>query len=50
MEDWLAESAMRPLGRVGRPIDIAMAVYFLVSDLSPWVSGAVIAVDGGGTA
>ena len=50
MEDWLAESATRPLGRVCRPIDIAMAVYFLVSDLSPWVSGAVIAVDGGGTA
>ncbi len=49
-QDWLAESAMRPVQRVGRPIDVAMAVYFLLSDLSPWVSGAIIAVDGGGTA
>ncbi len=49
-KDWLAESAMRPVQRVGRPIDVAMAVYFLLSDLSPWVSGAIIAVDGGGTA
>jgi len=50
LERWLAESADRPIHRVGQPIDIAKAVYFLVSDLSPWVSGAVLVVDGGGTA
>ncbi len=50
MDEWLRESADRPLGRIGTPEDIAKAVYFLVSDLSPWVSGANLVVDGGGTA
>lgn len=50
MEEWLRESADRPLGRIGTPEDIAKAVYFLVSDLSTWVSGANLVVDGGGTA
>ncbi len=50
MEAWLRESADRPLGRIGTPEDIAKAVYFLVSDLSTWVSGANLVVDGGGTA
>lgn len=49
-EKWLAESADRPIHRVGQPLDIAKAVYFLVSDLSPWVSGSIVVVDGGGTA
>jgi NAD(P)-dependent dehydrogenase (short-subunit alcohol dehydrogenase family) len=48
--EWLAESADRPLARLGEPRDIAMAVYFLASDLSGWVTGANIVVDGGGTA
>jgi len=47
---WLQESADRPLKRLGTPEDIAMAVYFLVSGLSPWVTGANLVVDGGGTA
>ena len=47
---WLEESADRPLKRLGTPEDIAMAVYFLVSGLSPWVTGANLVVDGGGTA
>jgi NAD(P)-dependent dehydrogenase (short-subunit alcohol dehydrogenase family) len=50
MDEWLRESADRPLGRIGTPEDIAKAVYFLVSDLSTWVSGANLVVDGGGTA
>ena len=29
MEEWLRESADRPLGRIGTPEDIAKAVYFL---------------------
>jgi NAD(P)-dependent dehydrogenase (short-subunit alcohol dehydrogenase family) len=49
-EKWLEESADRPLKRLGAPEDIAMAVYFLVSGLSPWVTGANLVVDGGGTA
>lgn len=36
-----------PLGRLGTPDDVAAVVAFLASDLSSFVSGAVIAVDGG---
>ncbi|WP_142051781.1 oxidoreductase [Pseudonocardia kunmingensis] len=36
-----------PLGRDGRPDDIAQAVLFLVSDRSGWVTGKVLGVDGG---
>ncbi len=39
-----------PLRRVGAPEDIANVVSFLVSDQSSYVSGQVIAVDGGLTA
>jgi 3-oxoacyl-[acyl-carrier protein] reductase len=39
-----------PLGRVGRPADVANVVSFLVSDESSYVSGQIIAVDGGITA
>ncbi len=36
-----------PLGRRGRPEDIARAALFLLSDLAEWITGEVIAVDGG---
>jgi len=49
-KEFLAEAADRPLARLGEPLDIAKAVYFLVSDLSPWVTGAIVVVDGGGLA
>lgn len=44
------EAAMRPLGRAGEPREIAAAVAFLVGDEASFISGAVLAVDGGGTA
>ncbi|MDJ1134300.1 SDR family NAD(P)-dependent oxidoreductase [Streptomyces iconiensis] len=44
------DAADRPLGRIGQPRDIAQTVAFLASDASAFVSGAVIAVDGAGTA
>jgi 3-oxoacyl-[acyl-carrier protein] reductase len=36
-----------PLGRVGRPADVAGAAVYLSSDAAEWVTGAVLTVDGG---
>jgi meso-butanediol dehydrogenase/(S,S)-butanediol dehydrogenase/diacetyl reductase len=44
------ELARIPLGRVGRPEDVASAVLFLASDEAAHVSGANIPVDGGSAA
>lgn len=50
-EAFLVSSASgRPLERLGTPQDIANAVLFLASDLSAWVSGSILVVDGGGLA
>ena len=44
------ERAALPLGRRGVPDDVAGAVLFLLSDLSSWVTGQVMAVDDGSSA
>lgn len=36
-----------PLGRLGRPEEIAQVALFLVSDLSSYMTGAVVLADGG---
>lgn len=36
-----------PLGRMGRPVDIANAVLFLSSELSSFITGQILSVDGG---
>jgi NAD(P)-dependent dehydrogenase (short-subunit alcohol dehydrogenase family) len=40
----------RPLGRLGTVDDVANAVLFFASDMSAWVTGAHLVVDGGGIA
>lgn len=36
-----------PLKRIGKPEDIANAVYYLLGDDSSWITGQVLKVDGG---
>src|SRR6202158_5960823 len=42
-----ARVASIPLGRIGRPADVAEMAVFLASDESSWVTGAAIPLDGG---
>lgn len=48
-DDKRRESAAQrhPLGRIGRPEDIAAGICFLLSDESSWVTGQIIGIDGG---
>lgn len=39
--------AMHPLGRLGKPEDIARAIVFLLDPANSWITGQVLAVDGG---
>ena len=50
VQQFMRESADRPLSRVGRPEDIANAVLFLASPMASWITGAALVVDGGGLA
>jgi 2-keto-3-deoxy-L-fuconate dehydrogenase len=43
-------NARQPIGRVGRPEEIASLVRYLCSDEAAFVTGAAIAIDGGWTA
>jgi meso-butanediol dehydrogenase/(S,S)-butanediol dehydrogenase/diacetyl reductase len=36
-----------PLGRIGKPEDVANAVFFLSSDEAVWITGITLRVDGG---
>lgn len=42
-------ATVQPIGRAGRPSDVANAALFLASDQSSFINGAVLAVDGGAT-
>ena len=38
---------MEPVGRMGRPEEVAEAVIWLCSDMASFVTGAVLPIDGG---
>jgi NAD(P)-dependent dehydrogenase (short-subunit alcohol dehydrogenase family) len=50
IEEFLAEAAQRPLGRIAQPEDIAQAALYLASDAAAAVTGISLVVDGGGLA
>ncbi len=39
--------AEHPIGRIGMPEDVAKAIFYLVSEDSSWITGAILPVDGG---
>ena len=45
--DTAAASAGTPLGRPGRPDEVANAILFFVSDCASYITGQTLAVDGG---
>jgi NAD(P)-dependent dehydrogenase (short-subunit alcohol dehydrogenase family) len=49
-DQFLSESANRPLGRTGKPEEIAQAALYLASDAASFVTGTSLVVDGGGLA
>lgn len=50
IEEFMLQSADRPLGRVGRPEEVARAILFLASPVASYITGEALVVDGGGLA
>ncbi len=46
-EDMLAIVGQTPLGRIGKPIEVAELIYFLCSNKADFITGEVITIDGG---
>jgi NAD(P)-dependent dehydrogenase (short-subunit alcohol dehydrogenase family) len=49
-EAYAAAVSVNPLGRRGRPEDIASAVHWLAGEDAAWITGTVLRVDGGASA
>jgi NAD(P)-dependent dehydrogenase (short-subunit alcohol dehydrogenase family) len=50
IDSFLVDSASRPLGRIAAPVEIAHAVLYLASDVSSFVTGSALVIDGGAQA
>ena len=48
-EQYEEDKKKYPLGRYGRPEDIAWAIIYLLSDASSWITGTALKIDGGHT-
>lgn len=48
--EFMKRAADRPINRIGQPEDIANAVLYFASDMSSWITGSILVVDGGGLA
>ena len=46
-EQWKRYLGLLPLGRFGKPHDVAAMIVFLASEQAGWITGTVIQVDGG---
>jgi 2-keto-3-deoxy-L-fuconate dehydrogenase len=44
------EASLQPLNRIGQPEEVAELIYFLGSEASSFITGSLIAIDGGYTA
>ena len=49
-DDYVSKVSANPLGRKGRPDDIARAVLWLASPAAEWITGEILRVDGGSAA
>jgi len=43
-------ASLHPIGRLGKPIEVAKAVLFLASDDASFITGVTLPIDGGFTA
>lgn len=48
-EDLDKNKSLYPLGRYGKPEEVAYAIIYLLSDASSWVTGHTLVIDGGVT-
>ena len=46
-DDLLNDRKKYPLGRYGKPEEVAYAIIYLLSDASAWVTGTSLVIDGG---
>lgn len=42
-----ASQSLHPMGRIGKPEDVASAVLYFASDDSKWTTGTILPIDGG---